>query len=416
MPVSDNENKVPVEVPVEENVGASSEANSYKSKYQFARALIEKLRTNATNVLSEEEESLLEKYDAEDREQQPVQSTYLRRKRKQTVVPIVPEAVWNREEDVEVITRDVNMIDAATVDRVIEQETVSLFGESFEIREDAAQTLEDLLMKPEKDSTHGETQQDAGHQHESSKEQAISSSSKPVTEEEQEGDGTELTSNTIKDIKVAEQVESEMQKATSSKSFAEEEQEGDGIELTPNNIEDIKVAEKVESEMQKATSSMPVIEEEQEGDGAELTPNTIEDIKVAERVESEMEKDTSSKINIEQEDNETQFVIDEDEIRKMESEYNKKSCSSSKPNVGSVYYYSAVKMAKDLLELENEQPGFDLGLSRRDNQEKGQGELTAEQRMSNMVTRMQDYDTSVKKKRLQLVSARRTRRCRKYRR
>ncbi|KAI3894314.1 hypothetical protein MKW92_043328, partial [Papaver armeniacum] len=77
--VGDNENQVPVQVPVEknevlveENIGSSSEANSYKAKYQFVRALIEKLRTNAKNVLSEEEESLLAKYDVEDREQQPI--------------------------------------------------------------------------------------------------------------------------------------------------------------------------------------------------------------------------------------------------------------------------------------------------------------------------------------------------------
>ncbi|RZC64969.1 hypothetical protein C5167_008659 [Papaver somniferum] len=69
--VPDEENEVPVKVD-EENVGASSEANSFKAKYQFARALIEKLRTNTTYVLSKEEESLLAKYDAEDREQQLV--------------------------------------------------------------------------------------------------------------------------------------------------------------------------------------------------------------------------------------------------------------------------------------------------------------------------------------------------------
>ncbi|XP_026391985.1 uncharacterized protein LOC113287438 [Papaver somniferum] len=286
------ENEVPA--PVEENVGASSEANnSYKAKYQWARSLIEKFRTNAPNVLSEEEESQLAKYDAEDRAQQPVQSTYLRRKRKQANVPIVPEAVSNREEDVEVITRDVNMIDASVVDRVIEQETVSLhddnavmeqggvllLGEkvsSFETREnsaqvfdnatmgqekfssktqeDAAQTLADFLMQPEKGSTHGETQQDAEHQHESAKgedpitldsvfsdvdltnllkqlegeakEQVISSLSKPVTNDEQEREGTELTPNTIEDIKVAEQVESEMKKASSSKPVTDDEQQG----------------------------------------------------------------------------------------------------------------------------------------------------------------------------------------------
>lgn len=71
--VPDEENEVPVKVQDEENVGASSEANSFKAKYQFARALIEKLRTNTTYVLSKEEESLLAKYDAEDREQQLVQ-------------------------------------------------------------------------------------------------------------------------------------------------------------------------------------------------------------------------------------------------------------------------------------------------------------------------------------------------------
>ncbi|KAI3919426.1 hypothetical protein MKW92_012362, partial [Papaver armeniacum] len=185
------------------------------------------------------------------------------------------------------------------------------------------------------------------------------------TEAEQEGDGTELTPNTMEEIKAAERVESEIEKATSSKPVTEAEQEGDATELTPNTIEDIKAAERVESEIEKATSSKPVTEEEQEGDGTELTPNTIEDIKAAERVESEIEKATSPKINIEQDDNETQFVIDEDEIRKMESEYNKRSCSSSKPTVGSVYYYSAVKMANDLLELENEQPGFDLGSSQK---------------------------------------------------
>ncbi|RZC69565.1 hypothetical protein C5167_032713 [Papaver somniferum] len=58
--VPDEENEVPVKVQDEENVGASSEANSFKAKYQFARALIEKLRTNTTYVLSKEEESLLE--------------------------------------------------------------------------------------------------------------------------------------------------------------------------------------------------------------------------------------------------------------------------------------------------------------------------------------------------------------------
>ncbi|RZC89137.1 hypothetical protein C5167_030837 [Papaver somniferum] len=60
--VPDEENEVPVKVQDEENVGASSEANSFKAKYQFARALIENLRTNTTYVLSKEEESLLEKY------------------------------------------------------------------------------------------------------------------------------------------------------------------------------------------------------------------------------------------------------------------------------------------------------------------------------------------------------------------
>ncbi|RZC76641.1 hypothetical protein C5167_000746 [Papaver somniferum] len=283
------ENEVPVKVQDEENVGARSEANSFKAKYQFARALIENLRTNATYVLSEEEESLLAKYDAEDREQQLV------------------------------ITRDVNMID----------------------------------------------------QQESDQEQVLSSSSKTVTDDEQEGDGTELTPNTIEDIKVAEQVESEMSKASSSMPVTNDEQEREGTELTPNTVEDIKVAERVESEMSKASSSMPVTNDEQEGEGTELTPNTVEDIKVAERVESEMKKASSSKQIIEQEENETQFVIDEDVIRKIESEYNKKGCSSSKPNVGSVYDYPVVKMAKDLLELENEQPGFDLGLSQCDSQEKG---------------------------------------------
>ncbi|RZC60031.1 hypothetical protein C5167_021784 [Papaver somniferum] len=323
--VPDEENEVPVKVQDEENVGASSEANSFKAKYQFARSLIEKLRTNATYVLSEEEEeSLLAKYDAEDREQQLV------------------------------ITRDVNMI----------------------------------------------------NQQESEQEQVISSSSKTVTDDEQEGDGTELTPNNIEDIKVAKRVESEMEKATSSMPVTNDEQEGEGTELTPNTVEDIKVAERVESEMEKATSSMPITNDEQEGEGTELTPNTIEDIKVAERVESEMSKASSSMpvTNDEQEG--------EDVIRKMEYEYNKKGCSSSKPNVGSVYYYSAVKMANDLLELENEQPGFDLGLSQCDSQEKGHGELSAAQRMSNMVTRMredrrnlvppirmQDYNTSVKKRR-----------------
>ncbi|RZC53821.1 hypothetical protein C5167_012679 [Papaver somniferum] len=328
--VPDEENEVPVKVQDEENVGASSEANSFKAKYQFARALIEKLRTNTTYVLSKEEESLLEKYDAEDREQQLV------------------------------ITRDVNMI----------------------------------------------------NQQEYEQERVISSSSKTSTDDEQEGDSTELTPNTIEDIKVAERVESEMEKATSSKPVTEEEQEGDGTGLNPNTIEDTKMAEQVEPEMSKASSSMSVTNDEQEGEGTELTPNTVEDIKVAERVESEMSKASSSKKIIEQEENETQFVIDEDVIRKMEYEYNKKGCSSSKPNVGSVYYYPAVKMAKDLLELENEQAGFDLGLSQCDSQEKGQGELSAAQRMSNMVTRMredrrnlvppirmQDYKTSVKKRR-----------------
>ncbi|KAI3831488.1 hypothetical protein MKX03_016594, partial [Papaver bracteatum] len=74
----------------------------------------------------------------------------------------------------------------------------------------------------------------------------------------------------------------------------------------------------------------------------------------------------------------------------MEDEYNKKSCSSSNPNVGSEYYYSAVKMAKDLVEIENEQPGVDLGLPQRDSEEIGEGEISAEQRMSNMVTRMRE--------------------------
>ncbi|RZC68490.1 hypothetical protein C5167_031828 [Papaver somniferum] len=253
--VPDEERKVPIKVQDEENVGASSEANSFKAKYQFARALIEKLRTNTTYVLSKEEESLLAKYDAEDREQQLV------------------------------ITRDVNMI----------------------------------------------------NEQESEQEQVISSSSMPVTNDEQEGEGTELT---------------------------------------PNTIEDIKVAERVESEKSKASLSMPVTNDEQEGEGTELTPNTVEDIKVAEQVESEMSKDSSSKKIIEQEKNETQFVIDEDVIRKMEYEYNKK------------------------------------GLSQCDSQEKGQRELSAAQRMSNMVTRMredrrnlvppirmQDYNTSVKKRR-----------------
>ncbi|RZC92270.1 hypothetical protein C5167_026903 [Papaver somniferum] len=250
------------------------------------------------------------------------------------------------------------------------------------------------------------------NQQESEQEQVISSSSKTVTDDEQEGDGTELTPNNIEDIKVAERVEYEMENATSSKPVTEEEQEGDDTELNPNTIEDIKVAEQVESEMSKASSSMPVTNDEQEGEGTELTPNNVEDIKVAERVESEMSKASSSKQIIEQEENETQFVIDEDVTRKMEYEYNKKGCSSSKPNVGSVYYYPAVKMANDLLELENEQPGFDLGLSQCDSQEKGQGELSVVQRMSNMVTRMredrrnlvppirmQDYNTSVKKRR-----------------
>ncbi|RZC87244.1 hypothetical protein C5167_007876, partial [Papaver somniferum] len=199
--VPDEENEVPVKVQDEENVGASSEANSFKAKYQFARSLIEKLRTNATYVLSEEEESLLAKYDAEDREQQLV------------------------------ITRDVNMI----------------------------------------------------NQQESEQEQVISSSSKTVTDDEQEGDGTELTPNNIEDIKVAERVESEMEKATSSMPVTNDEQEGEGTELTPNTIEDIKVAERVESEMSKTSSSMPVTNDEQEGEGTELTPNTVEDIKVAER-------------------------------------------------------------------------------------------------------------------------------------
>ncbi|KAI3842810.1 hypothetical protein MKX03_024754, partial [Papaver bracteatum] len=66
----------------------------------------------------------------------------------------------------------------------------------------------------------------------------------PVTEEEQEGDGTELTPNTIEDIKATERVESEMEKGTSSKPFTEQEQEGDGAELTPNTIEDIKATER----------------------------------------------------------------------------------------------------------------------------------------------------------------------------
>ncbi|KAI3914570.1 hypothetical protein MKW98_020329, partial [Papaver atlanticum] len=118
--------------------------------------------------------------------------------------------------------------------------------------------------------------------------------------------------------------------------------------------------------MEKDTSSKPVTEDEQEGDGTELTPNTIEDIKVAEWVESDMEKASLSKKNVEQEDNETQFEIDEDEIRKMESNYAKKSeekrCSSSKPNVESIHYYSAVKTAGDLVDFENEEPGFSLGL------------------------------------------------------
>ncbi|RZC51024.1 hypothetical protein C5167_019447 [Papaver somniferum] len=210
--VPDEENEVPIKVQDEENVGASSEANSFKAKYQFARALIEKLRTNTTYVLSKEEESLLAKYDAEDREQQLV------------------------------ITRDVNMI----------------------------------------------------NEQESEQEQVISSSSKTVTDDEQEGDGTELTPNNIEDIKVAERVESEMEKATSSMLVTNDEQEGEGTELTPNTVEDIKVAERVESEMEKATSSMPVTNDEQEGEGTELTPNTVEDIKVAERVESEMSKASSS--------------------------------------------------------------------------------------------------------------------------
>ncbi|KAI3945864.1 hypothetical protein MKW98_023138, partial [Papaver atlanticum] len=127
--------------------------------------------------------------------------------------------------------------------------------------------------------------------------------------------------------------------------------------------------------MKKASSSKPVTEDEKEGEGIELTPNTIEDIKVAEQLESEMKKASSSKQIIEQEENETQFVIDEDAIRKMESKYTKKGCSSSKQNVGSVYYYSAVKMAEDLVVLEDEEPRFDLGLSPSDSEEQGYREV-----------------------------------------
>ncbi|RZC51756.1 hypothetical protein C5167_020182 [Papaver somniferum] len=369
--VPDEENEVPVKVQDEENVGASSEANSFKAKYQFAQALIEKLRTNATYVLSKEEESLLAKYDAEDRGQQLV------------------------------ITRDVNKINEQESEQESEQEQVisssSKTVTDDEQEEDGTEltpnNIEDIKVAERVES-----------------EMEKATSSMPVTNDEQEGEGTELTPNTVEDIKVAERVESEMSKASSSMPVTNDEQEGEGTELTPNTVEDIKVAERVESEMSKASSSIPVTNDEQEGEGTELTPNTVEDIKVEERVKSEMSKASSSKQIIEQEENETQFVIDEDVIRKMEYEYNKKGCSSSKPNVGSVYYYPAVKMANDLLELENEQPGFDLGLSQCDSQEKGQGELSVAQRMSNMVTRMredrrnlvppirmQDYNTSVKK-------------------
>ncbi|RZC88215.1 hypothetical protein C5167_016021 [Papaver somniferum] len=323
--VPDEENEVPVKVQDEENVGASSEANSFKAKYQFARSLIEKLRTNATYVLSEEE-SLLAKYDAEDREQQLV------------------------------ITRDVNMINQqeSEQEQVISSssKTVTDDEQEGDGTELTPNNIEDIKVAERVES-----------------EMEKATSSMPVTNDEQEGEGTELTPNTVEDIKVAERVESEMEKATSSMPVTNDEQEGEGTELTPNTIEDIKVAERVESEMSKASSSMPVTNDEQEGEGTELTPNTVEDIKVAERVESEMKQ------IIEQEENETQFVIDEDVIRKMEYEYNKK------------------------------------GLSQCDSQEKGHGELSAAQRMSNMVTRMredrrnlvppirmQDYNTSVKKK------------------
>ncbi|RZC55833.1 hypothetical protein C5167_014701 [Papaver somniferum] len=305
------------------------------------------LRTNATYVLSEEEESLLAKYDAEDREQQLV------------------------------ITRDVNMINQqeSEQEQVISSssKTVTDDEQEGDGTELTPNNIEDIKVAERVES-----------------EMEKATSSMPVTNDEQEGEGTELTPNTVEDIKVAERVESEMEKATSSMPVTNDEQEGEGTELTPNTIEDIKVAERVESEMSKASSSMPVTNDEQEGEGTELTPNTVEDIKVAERVESEMKQ------IIEQEENETQFVIDEDVIRKMEYEYNKKGCSSSKPNVGSVYYYSAVKMANDLLELENEQPGFDLGLSQCDSQEKGHGELSAAQRMSNMVTRMRKEEEARK--------------------
>ncbi|RZC53752.1 hypothetical protein C5167_012610 [Papaver somniferum] len=428
LPIGNTENvEENVEVPAtaEENVGASSEANTYKARYQWARTLIEKLRTNATNVLSEEEESLMAKYDAEDREQQPVQSTYLRRKRKQDDVPIVPEAVSNREEDVpivpeavsnreeevEVLTRDAANETHEDSAQAFDNVTMEQEKNSSKAQEDAAETLDDFLMQPEKDSTIVETQHEAAtggdpilasvfsdvdltnllKQIEGEpKEQVIYTSSKPATEDEQVGEGNELTPNTVEDIKVAEQVESEMKNASLSNPATEDEQEGVGNELTPNTIEDIKVAEQVESEMKNASSSKPVIGDEQEGEGTELTPNTIEDIKVADQVEYEMKKASSSKHIIEQEENRTQFVIDEDVIQQMESEYNKKGCSSSKPNFGSVYYYSAIEMASDLVELENEEPGFNLGLSQSDNKEQGQGEISAEKRMSNMITRMRE--------------------------
>ncbi|RZC89845.1 hypothetical protein C5167_035838 [Papaver somniferum] len=96
----------------------------------------------------------------------------------------------------------------------------------------------------------------------------------------------------------------------------------------------------------KKYSSKSEVEIEQEEEGPQLTPNTLEEIKVAEQVESEAKKCSSSKPGIEQEEgNETQFTYDEDSedvIRKIESFYAKKGCSS-KPKMESVYYYSTSK-------------------------------------------------------------------------
>ncbi|KAI3973261.1 hypothetical protein MKW92_022603, partial [Papaver armeniacum] len=47
-------------------------------------------------------------------------------------------------------------------------------------------------------------------------------------------------------------------------------------------------------------------------------------------------------------------------------------------------------MAEDLVGLEDEEPGFDIGLSQSDSEEQGYHEVSAEQRMSNMITRMRE--------------------------